>query len=146
MLDRLSPRVRERLARLGRRVEYAAEAVILREGDDTPFLGLVERGRVALRLRVPELGRRVTILTVEAGELVGWSAVVPPYRTTVDAISTEPTRLLLFDAVELRKLVALYPALAIELPPLILETVSRRLTASWTQLVDLVGTAEAIPW
>jgi CRP-like cAMP-binding protein len=146
ILDRLSKRAAERLARVGRPVDYARDAVIIHEGEDTPFLGLIEHGRVSLRMRVPELGRRVTILTVEPGELIGWSAVVPPYRATVDAVATETTRLRAFDATELRALLSTYPALAIELPPLILETVSRRLTASWTQLLDLFGAKEPAPW
>ena len=35
-------------------------------------------GRVALRVRVPERGPP-TILTVEPGDVVGWSALVPPF-------------------------------------------------------------------
>jgi len=146
VLGRLSAGARTRLRSLGRTVEYGTDATILQEGADTPFLGLLQEGRVALRMRVPERGQRLTILTVEPGELLGWSAVVAPYRATVDAVATEPTRIVAFEAEALRRALATDAAVAAELPPLILETVSHRLTASWTQLLDLFGTREARPW
>lgn len=145
-LDRLAPAVRARLVALARSLEVEAGSPILHEGVDTPFLGLIETGRVALRLRVPERGDRLTIVTVEPGELIGWSAVVAPYRATVDAIATERTRLLTIDAHSLRARLAEDCELAADLLPLVLESVSRRLTASWSQLLDLFGTRASEPW
>ena len=146
VLGRLSPGARAPLATLGRPIEFSTDDTIFQEGADTAFLGLLEAGRVALRMRVPERGDRLTILTVEPGELLGWSAIVAPYRATVDAVATAPTRIVAFEAVGLRSALATDAALAAELPPLVLETVSHRLTASWTQLLDLFGTHETQPW
>lgn len=146
VLDRLSPHLRARVAPLTTSVRHAVGSVILREGDDTPFLGVIEEGRVALRLRVPERGDRVTIVTIEAGELLGWSAVVAPYRATVDAVATAPSHLLAIDAVALRGLLATDCELAAELLPLVLEAVSGRLTASWSQLLDLFRSEAVEPW
>lgn len=145
-LDRLSPPVHARLAELTRPIAYDAGAVVLREGTDTPFLGAILEGRVALRFRIPERGDRLTIVTVEPGELLGWSAVVPPYRATVDAVATEPTRLLAIDAAALRERLAVDRELAAELLPLVLESVSDRLTASWQQLLDMFGARGSPPW
>ena len=146
VLGRLSAESRTKLRSLGIAVEYDRDATILEEGADTPFLGLLQAGRVALRMRVPERGDRLTILTVEPGELLGWSAIVAPYRATADAIATERTRMVAFEAELLRRALAADAAVAAELTPLILETVSHRLTASWTQLLDLFGTRETQPW
>lgn len=145
-LDRLSPAVHARLAELARPVDFPSGSTILREGTDTPFLCAVLGGRVALRLRVPERGDRVTIVTVEPGDLLGWSAVVAPYRATVDAIATEPTRLLAIEAVALRARLAVDCELAAELLPLVLESVSERLSGSWQQLLDMFRPGEAEPW
>lgn len=145
-LDRLSPAVHARLAQLARPVDFPSGSTILREGTDTPFLGAVLEGRVALRLRVPERGDRVTIVTVEPGDLLGWSAVVAPYRATVDAIATEPTSLLVIDAVALRARLVIDCELAAELLPLVLESVSERLTGSWQQLLDMFRPGETEPW
>jgi CRP-like cAMP-binding protein len=146
VLDRLSPAVRERLEPLSRLVRYDANAIVLWEGVDTPFLGVIEVGRVALRLRVPERGERLTIVTVEPGELLGWSAVVAPYRATVDAIATEPTSILALDAALLREHLSSDCDLAAELFPLILRSVSQRLAGSWQQLLDLFGGRAPEPW
>ena len=145
VLDRLAPAVRARLNVLGSMHTYEPGAEILRAGATAPFLAVVERGRVALRLRVPERGR-VTIVTVEPGELLGWSAVVPPYRATVDAVATEPTRLVAYDAAGLRDRMAGDCELAAALLPLVLESVSERLSASWDQLLDVFGTQPWEPW
>ena len=144
--DRLSPNVQARLAGLMRPVDYRAGAVVLREGIDTPFLGAILGGRIALGLRVPELGDRLTIVTIEPGELIGWSAVVPPYRATVDAIATEPTHLLAIDAAALREHLAGDCEMAGELLPLVLASVSHRLSASWQQLLDVFGVGAPEPW
>lgn len=145
VLDRLAPPVRGRLNGLGTMLTYEPGGEILRAGAAAPFLAVVERGRVALRLRVPERGR-VTIVTVEPGELLGWSAVVPPYRATVDAVATEPTRLVAYDAAALREQLASDCELAAALLPLVLESVSERLSASWDQLLDLFGPQPWEPW
>lgn len=145
-LDRLSPRAAALLAGVARDMEYRDGAAVLREGADTPFLGLVLEGRIALRLRVPEGGDRVTIATVEAGELVGWSSMVAPFRSFVDAFATAPTRLVAYDASSLRALIADDPDLASEVLPPVLACVSSRLGASWQQLLDVFGPGASEPW
>jgi CRP/FNR family cyclic AMP-dependent transcriptional regulator len=146
VIDRLAPAVRGRLESLGAVRAYEPGAEILRAGATTPFLAVVDHGRVALRLRVPERGGRVTIVTVEPGELLGWSAVVPPFRATVDAVATEPTRLTTYEATALREAMAVDCELAAAVLPLVLESVSDRLGASWDQLLDLFGTQPWEPW
>jgi CRP/FNR family transcriptional regulator, cyclic AMP receptor protein len=146
VIDRLPARLRGRVVAFATSRTYEAGQAVLREGDDTAFLAVIERGRVALRLRVPELGDRLTIVTVEPGELLGWSAVVPPYRATVDAVATEATRLLAIDAARLRAELAADDALAAAFLPLVLELVSQRLSASWHQLLDMFTTTAAEPW
>jgi CRP/FNR family transcriptional regulator, cyclic AMP receptor protein len=145
-LDRLPAGSLDRLVRLGGPRTFDVGAMILHEGRETPFLGVLESGRVALRLRVPELGDRVSILTIEPGELLGWSALVPPYRATVDAIATEPSTVLAIDAAALRHELATDHELAAELLPIVLEALSARLSASWHQLLDLFATRTPEPW
>jgi CRP-like cAMP-binding protein len=108
----------------------------MREGDVAPPFGIVSEGRVALRLLVPERGA-VTILTVEPGDIVGWSAVVPPYRSTSTAIAVEPTRIVQIDAASLRALLRHDPDLAATVYPRVLEALARRLGATRHQLLDL---------
>jgi CRP-like cAMP-binding protein len=144
-LGPLSPRARERLASIGAHAVFATGEVVLRDGAPTPFLGLVESGRIGLRLSVPERGNQ-TVVTIEPGELVGWSAVVPPYRATAEAVALEPTRVETFEAGALRDALASDRELASELLPILLTCVSDRLTTSWQQLLDLFAGGPTDPW
>jgi CRP/FNR family transcriptional regulator, cyclic AMP receptor protein len=146
VLDRLGAEMRRRFEALAEPREFARDAVIIHEGADTPFLGVVETGRVALRLRVPELGERVTIVTIEPGDIVGSSALVRPFRATVDAVASEPTRILAVEAGLLRARLAADCELASALLPLVLESVSQRLGASWQQLLDMFAPRTGEPW
>jgi CRP-like cAMP-binding protein len=116
--------------------DYAPGTPLMREGDETHPFGIVSSGRVALRLLVPERGA-VTILTVEPGDVVGWSALVPPFRATSTAVAVEPTRILEFEGPTLRRMLREDPALAATVYPRVLEAMARRLGATRHQLLDL---------
>ncbi len=146
VLTRLSGHTRDLLLARARQLRVSAGSTILHDGDDTPFLGVVEEGRVALRLRVPERGGRVTFATVEPGEILGWSALVAPYRSTADAVASEDCRLLVIDAPELRAALRDDPAGAAELLPIVLEAVAHRLATSWHQLLDTFSARGFGPW
>jgi CRP/FNR family cyclic AMP-dependent transcriptional regulator len=78
--------------------------VIFREGDKEDYLYVVIEGRVAIEISVPGRGR-MRILTADAMEVVGWSSVTPVVRQrTAGARAVLPSRLVAFDATELRKL------------------------------------------
>lgn len=142
----LSLHARARLADGATLQTYPAGTTLLREGDETGIFAVVTRGRVALRLRVPERGP-VTILTVEPGDVVGWSALVPPHRSTSTAVTIEPTTLLVFEARRLRELLEADLPLAATLYPRLMEAIGRRLSAARHQLLDLYAQqAEPVPW
>lgn len=141
----LSPEVRDRLARIGRLELLPANSTLTRETEITADCGIVLRGRVGLRMRVPERGM-VTILTVEPGDIVGWSAVVPPYRATSTAVTIEPTEIALFEGAHLRDELGRDSRLAAEFYPLVLRAVSRRLQGTRLQLLDLFAQQSAEPW
>jgi CRP/FNR family transcriptional regulator, cyclic AMP receptor protein len=138
VLDGLGAKAHARLVGIAETRTFATGATILQEGRPTPFLATVLAGRVGLRLVVPERGPQ-TVVTVEPGELLGWSAVVAPYRATSEAVALGPTRLETIEAGALRALLAADPDLAGELLPLVLACLSDRLTTSWHQLLDLFG-------
>jgi CRP/FNR family cyclic AMP-dependent transcriptional regulator len=142
----LSPRDVSTLVDCASLRSHPTDAVLMREGDERHLFGVVTSGRVALRLLVPERGA-VTILTVEPGDVVGWSALVPPYRATSTAVTVEPTKLIEFDVPALRRALREDPALAATVYPRVLESVARRLGATRHQLLDLYAhQADRVPW
>ena len=136
---------RRRLAAFARELSADRDEVLLREGEPTPFLGIVRTGRVALRLRVPGRGP-ITVVTVEPGDIFGWSAVLAPYRATATAVAVEPTEAIVLDAASLRLALESDEDLAAALYPRILRSVTRRLEGTRLQLLDLFGQAQEQAW
>jgi CRP/FNR family transcriptional regulator, cyclic AMP receptor protein len=143
--ERLAPVALARITGIAEAAAFAPGETILREGSPTPFLGVVLVGRVALRLHVPDRGAQ-TLFTVEPGELLGWSAVVAPYRSTADAVALEPTDLITFEASALRSLLETDRGLAADVLQLVVEGLSDRLTLSWHQRLDLFRGQGPEPW
>lgn len=143
--SRLPASARERLEPHVRIVEYPPGTEILREGEPMLSLGIVLTGRVALRLRVPERGP-TTILTVEPGDIIGWSAVIPPHRASDTAVALLPTELLHIDGAALRAELAADAELAAPVYLSLLEALARRLTGTRLQLLDLFTVTESEPW
>ena len=138
---------RGRLLEIAQLASHAPGAVVIREGLPVEALGIVVEGRVAIRPSVP--GRPVTtILTVEPGDCIGWSALVSPYRATASVIALEPATILAFESAALRAALEAEPELAALVLRRVLEAVGRRLQATRTQLLDLLfaqSTSETWP-
>jgi CRP-like cAMP-binding protein len=119
----LSAHARERLAAIAQLHRVEPGAVLIREGAETERMGILLDGLLSLRVAVAGRGR-ATLMTIEPGDVFGWSAVVPPYRSTSTVVALQPT---------------VYPRL--------LQCVSRRLVATRTQLLDLYARdREYEPW
>jgi CRP/FNR family transcriptional regulator, cyclic AMP receptor protein len=139
------PHMRLTLAGLAEPRTIPADQVLFREGDPSGFLAVVLEGRVSLRMRVPERGA-LTVLTVEPGDVVGWSALVPPYRATSTAVATADTQLAWFDGARLRAALDADDGLAAEFYPVVLRAVARRLEGTRMQLLDLFSQRWVEPW
>ena len=136
---------RRRLAELADLTSVAAGAVVLREGAPVDSFGVIVDGRLAIRLAVPGRGV-VTVQTIEPGDCIGWSALVPPHRATSTVIAIEPSTVVTFDGPALRTAMDGDPALAAAVLWRVLDAVARRLTATRTQLLDLFAQTDQEPW
>ena len=141
----LQPGVQTRLAELSRAFSAEPGQELFREGDESKVLGVVIKGRVALRTLLPARGA-VTILTVEPGDIYGWSAVVPPHRATSTAVAIEVLEAITFEGPALRAALREDAALAQALYPRILIAVERRLNATRFQVLDLFAANEVRGW
>ena len=66
-----------RLGACSQNVRFRPGELLFREGGDADRLLVLRRGRVALDVHVPGRGIQV-VSTVDAGDVVGWSWLVPP--------------------------------------------------------------------
>jgi len=141
----LEPGIQTRLAELSRTFTAEPGEELFREGDESEVLGVVIKGRVALRTHVAERGD-LTLLTVEPGDIYLWSALVPPYRATSTAVAIETLEAITFEGPALRAALREDAALAQALYPRVLVAVERRLNATRVQLLDHFAAKEVRTW
>jgi len=141
----LSPASQARLADLAREFEAPARTRLLRETEETRELSLLLSGRVSLNQHVPGRGT-VTLMTIEPGDVFGWSALIPPFRATSTVTAIEPVRVIAFDGPRLRATVRADCELAAGIYQQVLEAVVRRLLATRQQLLDVYRADTIEPW
>jgi CRP-like cAMP-binding protein len=133
----LGPALAEQVAACAALGEAAPGQVLFREGGPADTFYLVRAGRVALE--VPAPGGAHVVDTAHGGDVVGWSWAVPPHRWLFDARATEPTTLVVVDAVCLRAACDRDPALGHAVLQRVLAVVSGRLHSARVRLLDLYG-------
>jgi CRP-like cAMP-binding protein len=97
----LDPRYLPLLVGCASNVRFDGGATIFREGEDANQFYLLREGRVGLEVFAPNR-QPITIQTLGAGEVLGWSWLIPPYRWRFDARALEPVRALALDGKCLR--------------------------------------------
>jgi CRP/FNR family transcriptional regulator, cyclic AMP receptor protein len=139
----------ERLASLGQLRDAEPGELLLVEGAPTTELDLILSGRVGVTEREPGRGE-VTLMTVEPGDIVGWSVLLTHLSATATVRVIERTRLVAFPGEALRAVLAEDPVLAAAVHRQALDAVARRLLATRHQLLDLgealVSSIGSEPW
>ena len=87
--------------RVRRERALPAGQYLFHEGEPADRFFVVRRGRVALDVHVPRAADQV-VDTVDEGDVVGWSWLVPPYRWFFDARAVADVSAVAFDATCLR--------------------------------------------
>jgi CRP-like cAMP-binding protein len=128
----------ELVAGCGSNVRFDEDTVLFRDGDPAAVFYLVRHGSIALETFVPTRGA-VTIETIEAGEVVGWSWLFPPYRWHFDARALTDVRATSFDGDCLRGKCAADPALGYELMSRFAQILIERLQWTRLRLLDVYG-------
>ncbi len=110
---------------------------IFHEGEKSDFLYIVLEGRVALEMHVPGRGH-LRILTVEPGEVLGWSSVadIAPKRT-MTACAVCSGKLLAIDAARLHQACEADPKLGYVVMHHVANVIAGRLMATRLQLLDM---------
>jgi CRP/FNR family cyclic AMP-dependent transcriptional regulator len=126
----------EFIAGCGRNVVFEPGAYLFREGDEADQVFIVRRGRVALEINAP--GRGAVVLdSSEAGEVIGFSWLFPPYRWQFDGRALEPVRAVALDGVCLRGKCEEDPKLGYELMKRFASILLRRMQSARLRLIDM---------
>lgn len=134
----------DRLALLvgcAKNVRFAAGEKLFRHGEPADTFYVVRYGSVALETFVPTRGA-VVIETVEAGDVLGWSWLFPPYRWHFDARALTLVRALAFDGTCLRQKCEIDPALGYDLMGRFAQVLIERLQSTRLRLLDMYGNGD----
>jgi CRP-like cAMP-binding protein len=134
-VEEFRPEHIDKLGGLGRKVRFAADQVIFREGDDTHDFYLVVSGRIALEMQEPDHVLRVQ--TLGTGDELGWSSVLMGRGKYFQARALEPAEALAFDSVALLAACRADTDFGFAFMYRMLGVVSERLQATRLQLHDM---------
>ena len=130
------------VAGCGGNVRFEPGELVFREGEQADTFYVVRQGSVAIESHVPERGS-VTIDTVGAGDVVGWSWLFAPYRWHFDARALSRVRATGFDGACLRGKCDDDPALGYDLMQRFAQVMIERLQSARVRLLDLYGSGRA---
>ena len=136
----LTPGALELIAGCGSNVHFQEGELVFRDGEEADTFYVLRHGSVALETFVPARGP-VTIETLEAGEVLGWSWLFPPYRWQFDARALSPVRATSFDGACLRGKCENDPQLGYDLMSRFAQVVIARLQWTRMRLLDVYGYA-----
>ena len=114
----LSDNELERVANLSVEKQYEAGTTIFSAADSAEELFVVQEGRIAVQMTLPETGdlasRRITVDVVTKNEIAGWSAILEPYKYTFTAVCMQHTVVLSISGIKLRSLLRDNPKIGYE--------------------------------
>lgn len=119
-------------------VRFAEGAQLFRTGEPADSFYVIRHGTVALEMFLPSRGA-MTIETLGAGEVLGWSWMFRPYRWHFDARALTTVLALGFDAACLREKCAADPSLGYALMERFAQVLIERLQWTRLRLMDVYG-------
>jgi CRP-like cAMP-binding protein len=111
---------------------------LIREGVSADHFCIIRSGRVSVEMVSPNRGS-VRIQSVEAGDILGWSWFIPPYRYRFDGRTVKPSEVIYIDGKKLRGRCENNHELGYEIFQRMALVIAQRLQAARLQLLDLYG-------
>jgi CRP-like cAMP-binding protein len=126
---------------LGFSTRLQTGSVLFDLGSPADHLYVVERGRINLTLPMEVAGRHQDVLVEERlpGQMLGWSALVPPHRFTLKAIAPLESELITYSGIRLLEHFASKPAVGLQVMRNVAAVVGQRLQvvqAMWLREVQ----------
>ncbi len=114
---------------------FGSGELIFPAGGEANRFFLLRQGKVALTVAVPDRDP-ITIQRLSAGEVLGWSWLIPPYRWTFDARALQPTRAVVLNGKVLRAKIDADQALGCVLLQRFTRIIAQRLQATRAELLE----------
>ncbi len=137
-LQGLQPEYLKLITGCASNVRFDGGQYLFREGEEAEKFFIIRHGRIGLEIYSPERGA-ITIQTLESGDILGWSWLVPPYQWRFDAKATELVRAVALDGKCLRTKCEEDHNLGYTLLKRFAHIIEQRLEATRLQLLDVYG-------
>jgi len=135
LLTALPQTQRERLMELAQEVAFAEDSRIFEAGGTADRFWVIRSGAVSLDQRVTPQ-QRVTVGSLGAGDLLGWSWLFPPYQWDFGAEAFSAVRAYEFDAAAVLALCVEDPLLGLSLVRIVAEILAHRLATTRSKLME----------
>jgi CRP/FNR family transcriptional regulator, cyclic AMP receptor protein len=132
----LDPAYLELIVGCASNVRFEAGAYLFREGEEANQFYLIRQGKISLEIFAPQRPP-IKIQSVEEGDVLGWSWLIPPYFWRFDARVLEMTRAIALDGKCLRGKCEQNHDLGYELLKRFTNMMDQRLQATRLQLLDV---------
>lgn len=134
--EHLEPAKLDALLELGELTHLQPGSVLFREGEAIGHIFVLLAGRLNLAMHVPGRGN-CHILTLGAGELVAWSAVLADGTMSCTALCVDEAKLLAVDAAKIQAEIKNDPEFGNQFMKMLASALAKRLVATRLQLLDL---------
>ncbi|MEU9156693.1 cyclic nucleotide-binding domain-containing protein [Streptomyces sp. NPDC048417] len=135
LLTALPQAQRERLMELAQEVSFPEDSRIFEAGGTADRFWVIRSGAVNLDQEVTS-HKRVTVASLGAGDLLGWSWLFPPYTWDFGAVAFSQVRAYEYDAAAVLALCVEDPLLGLSLVRTVAEILASRLEVTRGKLLD----------
>ncbi|HOA51970.1 MAG: Crp/Fnr family transcriptional regulator [Thermogutta sp.] len=130
---KVSEETLKEIAMLAEEKSYPAGMRLFYVGDPADHLNIIVEGEVDIQYELGN-GEKRTVDTLVPGDILVWSALVEPYRTTAIGTTTKPTKVIAIKAKPLRELCDKDSMLGYQLMREIAKLLASRLESARVQL------------
>lgn len=130
---KVSEETLKQIAMLAEERSYPAGMQLFSQGDPADYLNIIMEGEVQIQYELGS-GEKRTVDTLVAGDILVWSALIEPYRTTAIGRTSKPTKVIAIKAKPLRELCDRDPMVGYQLTKEIAKLLAHRLESARVQL------------
>jgi len=123
----------KQIAMIAEEKSVPADTVMFHENDPADVFYIIVAGEVNIQYRLGS-GEPRTVDTLTPGDLLIWSALVEPHRTTAVGTTTKDCKLISVDAAKLREICAADPMVGYRLVTQVARLLAHRLEKARVQL------------
>lgn len=130
---KISEQSLKEIAMMAEERSFPAGLQLFREGDPADYMNIIVEGEVQIQYELGN-GEKRTVDTLVAGDILVWSALIEPYRTTAIGTTSKPTKVISIKAEPLRQLCEKDPMVGYQLTREIAKLLAHRLEGARVQL------------